>query len=304
MDVVVFGSINMDLVVRTLRLPSVGETIIGKEFEMLPGGKGANQAVAVARLGTSIAMIGRVGDDVFGSQLVNHLQAAGVMCDRISTAPGESSGVATIEVDAQGNNHIIVIPGANNLVDAEELAHLNACLAEAHIVLLQLEIPLSMVIAAATIAFEQGLTVILDPAPVHPELPDELLRHVSILTPNQVEASQLAGFPVETLADAHRAAELIQKKGPETVIVTLGDQGSLCVTSQGVIHMPCMPVEVVDTVAAGDAFNGGLATALVEGKSLRNSLRWATAVAAVAVSRKGAQSAMPKRSELHAFFTL
>ncbi|MEM7771331.1 MAG: ribokinase [Cyanobacteria bacterium P01_A01_bin.37] len=304
MDVVVFGSINMDLVVRTLRLPSVGETIIGKEFEMLPGGKGANQAVAVARLGTSVAMIGRVGDDVFGSQLVNHLQAAGVMCDRISTAPGESSGVATIEVDAQGNNHIIVIPGANNLVDAEELAHLNACLAEAHIVLLQLEIPLSMVIAAATIAFEQGLTVILDPAPVHPELPDELLRHVSILTPNQVEASQLAGFPVETLADAHRAAELIQKKGPETVIVTLGDQGSLCVTSQGVIHMPCMPVEVVDTVAAGDAFNGGLATALVEGKSLRNSLRWATAVAAVAVSRKGAQSAMPKRSELHALFTL
>lgn len=304
MDVVVFGSINMDLVVRTLRLPSIGETIIGKEFEMLPGGKGANQAVAVARLGTSVAMIGRVGDDVFGSQLVNHLQDADVMCDRISTAPGESSGIATIEVDAQGNNHIIVIPGANNLVDAKELAHLKACLAEAHIVLLQLEIPLSMVIAAATIAFGQGLTVILDPAPVHPELPDELLRHVSILTPNQVEASQLAGFPVKTLADAHRAAELIQKKGPETVIVTLGDQGSLCVTLQDVIHMPCMPVEVVDTVAAGDAFNGGLATALVEGKSLRNSLRWATAVAAVAVSRKGAQSAMPKRSELHAFFTL
>ncbi len=304
MDVLVFGSINMDLVARTPRLPLVGETIIGQKFETIPGGKGANQAVAVARLGLPVAMIGRVGDDAFGQQLIQTLSNEGVRCDRISTSIGQSSGVAVIEVDDRGDNRIIVIPGANYCVDETDIAQLNSTISAAKMVLLQLEIPMTAVVAAAKIASKAGVSVILDPAPAQQTLPDELLEHTSILTPNQLEASQLVGFSVETLTDAEKAARTLLQKGVKLVVVKLGAQGSLCVTADDVIYTPCFPVNVVDTVAAGDAFNGGLAVALTEGRSLRNSLRWATAVAALAVSRQGAQSAMPTQTDLYAFFTV
>jgi ribokinase len=305
MDVVVFGSINMDLVTRVSRLPATGETIIGQAFDTLPGGKGANQAVAIARLGTSVEMVGCVGDDVFGPQLVQNLQAAGVTCDRISTAHSTSSGIATIDVDANGQNRIIVVPGANHAIGDNDLANLRASLSDARILMLQFEIPMAKVKAAAQLAADLGVKVILDPAPAPPTIPGNLLRNVTILTPNQLEAAQWVGFPVHTLDDAERAACVLRDQGADTVIVTMGDQGSLCVSASGeVIHTPCFDTRVIDTVAAGDAFNGGLAAALANGQSLRDSLRWATATAAVAVSRKGAQSAMPTRAELHALFTL
>ena len=304
MDVVIFGSINMDLIARVSKLPAVGETIIGQNFETLPGGKGANQAVAVARLGMSVAMIGRVGNDAFGQQLIQGMRAIGVTCDHTVISSGESSGVAVVEVDDHGENRIIVIPGANNCVNADDLANLGTYIAQANVLMLQLEIPIPFVVAAAQMAFRAGVTVILDPAPANPNLPDELFEWVSVLTPNQLEASQLTGFSVETRSDAQKAAEILQKKGVDTVIVKLGHDGSLCVTHDDVIHTPSFLVNVVDTVAAGDAFNGGLAVALAEGRSIRDSLNWATAVAALAVSRQGAQSAMPTRADLHTFFTV
>lgn len=303
MDVIVFGSINMDLVARTPRLPATGETIIGKQFETLLGGKGANQAVAVAQLGSSVRMIGKVGGDAFGPSLIQGLQNAGVTCDRLTIVPNESSGVAVIEVDDQGENRIIVIPGANNQVGAEDVQQLRECVGGAKVVLLQLEVPLESVVAAAETAATAGATVILDPAPAPSTLPDALFHTTHILTPNQSEAEQLVGFSVNTLEDAERAGRSLLNRGVETVIVKLGAQGSLCVTAQEVIHTPGFTVDVVDTVAAGDAFNGGFAVALAEGRSLRNSLTWATAVAALAVSRSGAQSAMPTRADLHTFFT-
>ncbi len=304
MDVIVFGSINMDLVARTSRLPSTGETIIGRQFETLPGGKGGNQAVAVARLGTPVTLIGKVGADAFGQSLIRDLQDAGVTGDRIVTVPGESSGVAVIEVDDHGENRIIVIPGANSCMNSEDVRCLGACVDRATLLLLQLETPLSSVVAAAETAAAAGVTVILDPAPAQAALPDALFKAVHTITPNQSEAAWLVGFPVETLASAEQAGNILLGKGVERSIVTMGVQGSLCVTAGEVIHTPCFSVDVIDTVAAGDAFNGGLAVALAEGRSLRDSLRWATAVAALAVSRQGAQSAMPTRADLHTFFTL
>lgn len=302
MAVLVFGSINMDLVARTPRLPQAGETLMGHSFSTSPGGKGANQAVAVARLGTPVTMIGRVGDDPLGKDLISSLSQVGVDCDRISTVPETSSGVAVIEVDDQGENHIIVVPGANAWVNPDDVKSLKQCCASSRILLLQLEVPLPGVVAAAQAASEQGLMVVLDPAPAHTDLPNELLKAVSILTPNQVEASQLVGFSVETLDDARRAADILYERGPNVVVVKLGQRGSVCVTSDEVIHTPSFPVDVVDTVAAGDAFNGGMAVALAEGRTLRDSLSWGTAVAALAITRPGAQSAMPTRDELHVFF--
>jgi len=305
MDIVVFGSINMDLVTRVDRLPVVGETIIGQSFETVPGGKGANQAVAAAQLGASVSMIGRVGDDVFGSHLIQSLRNSAVDCDRIMTTIGTSSGIAAIEVDIEGNNRIIVVPGANELVGADNLGHLNDCLSGAKILMLQLEIPIPTVIAAAELAAKHGVTVMLDPAPASADIPEGLLKHITILTPNQLEAAQWVGFPINNLDDAKRAADRLRSHGPDIVVITMGEQGSLCVAGPDeMIHTPCYPTEVVDTVAAGDAFNGGLAAALANQQSLRNSLKWATATATVAVSRKGAQSAMPTQTELHALFTL
>jgi len=303
-EIVVFGSINMDLVARTPRLPIAGETIMGTQFETVPGGKGANQAVAAARLGRSVAMVGRVGDDAFGIELRHRLREEGIECDCLSLTPNQSTGVALIEVDEAGENRIIVIPGANNQVNKTDAKHLAHYFDTAKVLLLQLEVPVASTIAAAALASSAGLKVILDPAPALPNLPEELGKQVSVLTPNRLEASQLVGFSIESLADAERASQVLRNREIHTVVIKLGEEGSLCVTPDEVIHTPSFPVEVVDTVAAGDAFNGGLAVAFAEGRSLRDSLRWATAVAAFAVTHPGAQFAMPNQSDLHAFFTM
>lgn len=301
MNVIVFGSINMDLVARTPRLPAPGETLMGHEFTTVPGGKGANQAVAVARLNVATTMVGRVGADSFGQQLLQALRSSGVNCDRILVDHTTSSGVAMIAVDDASENTIIVIPGANGRVDRLDVERLQPAFSPDSILMLQLEIPLSEVVSAAKAAKQMGATVILDPAPAQTELPAELYACVDIITPNQVEASQLLGFPVETVAQAEQAAQVLRQRGVTTALIKLGKLGGVCATAEQTFHIPSFPVTAVDTVAAGDAFNGGLAAGLAEGLSLPQATTQAAAVAALAVSKPGAQSSLPTREELMTF---
>jgi ribokinase len=300
--VTVFGSINMDLVVSTPRLPLAGETLIGRHFTTIPGGKGANQAVAAARLGIPTTLVGRVGGDRFGQTLLDSLNASGVMSDRILIDAESTSGVALITVDDTAENHIIVIPGANGSIEAiADVKRLIDILPNTDVLLLQLEIPLAAVVAAAQAAKQAGVTVILDPAPAHPQLPIELYAAIDILTPNQVEANQLVGFTVNNLETATKAAQQFHQKGVKTVIIKLGKQGAFCSTTKETFVVPAFLVQAVDTVAAGDAFNGGLAAAIAEKQPFQQAVRFATAVAALSVTKAGAQSSMPQRAEVEAF---
>jgi ribokinase len=301
MTVIVFGSINMDLVVRTPRLPASAETITGHEFFTAPGGKGANQAVAVARLGVPTKMVGRVGGDAFGQELRQNLTRAGVDISPVFTDTAVSSGVAVIAVDDNAQNNIIIVPGANGRVGPDDIDRLEAHLIGAKVILLQLEIPLEAVVAVARLARQKGITVVLDPAPAL-ELPAELYTLVDIITPNEVEAGQLVGVAVKNQEDAVRAAKMLLSLGVKTVIVKMGVLGVVYVEAEGEpTFVPAFEVNAVDTVAAGDAFNGGLAAALVEGHALPLAMRWGVAAGALSATKMGAQPSMPTRSEFEAF---
>ena len=302
MSIVVFGSINMDLVVRTPRLPAMGETIVGHEFTTVPGGKGANQAVAAAKLGATTHMVGRVGNDGFGQTLLKTLKDYGVGCDRVITDQITPSGVALIEVDDLGHNHIIVVPGANGELGGEDVQRLSSLLSSAQVLLMQLEIPLATVVAAARLARERGVTVVLDPAPAQ-VLPSALYPLINILTPNQTEAEQLTGVHIEDVDDAMVAAKILKTKGVETVLVTLGAMGVVVVSDRVTRHFPAFTVEVVDTVAAGDAFNGGLATAISQNLGLEQAVTQGMATAALAVTKAGAQQAIPNAQTLALFLS-
>ena len=301
MTVVVFGSINMDLVARSPRLPAPGETLTGHSFETVPGGKGANQAVAVARLDVPTQMVGRVGNDTFGQDLLTALQQSGVGCDRVWVDPDTHSGIAAIAVDDASENTIIIVPGANGRVDAADVERLVSALSGARVLMLQLEVPLPMVVAAAKAAKAAGVIVVFDPAPAPTHLPAELYPLIDIITPNQIETSQLVGFPVKTLDDAARAAAVLQQRGVGTVITKLGQQGAVCLTADDTFEIPPFPVTAVDTVAAGDAFNGGLAAGLAAGLSLQQATVQASAVAALSVTKAGAQPSLPTRAALQDF---
>ncbi|MGC8711398.1 MAG: ribokinase [Leptodesmis sp.] len=301
MTVVVFGSINMDLVTRTSRLPQPSETIIGSEFFTTPGGKGANQAVALAKLKVLTQMVGRVGSDGFGHQLLESLQAAGVKIRGVHVDHSTHSGVAVITVADSGENQIIGVLGANGELDETDIKRLLELLPGADALLLQLEVPLVVVRRAAQAARQAGVRVLLDPAPVPGEAIADLYPFVDILLPNEVEAGHLAGFPVHSPETAAQAAALFQQQGAQTVIVKLGAQGALCVTPDDTFFVPAFSITVIDTVAAGDAFAGGLTAALVEGKSLREAVVWGTAAGALAATKVGAQSAMPDRDTLEVF---
>lgn len=301
---IVFGSINMDLVVRTPRLPVPGETLLGHEFLTASGGKGANQAVALARLGVPTKMVGRVGGDSFGSELVNSLQIAGVQTEDVLVDQEVTSGIAAIAVGDTGENQIVIVPGANGRVDATDVERLTSLLPGASVLLLQLEIPLSAVWAAAQTARCLGVTVILDPAPAQIDVPDELYRLVDIITPNEIEAGQLAGFTVNDPESAIEAAAILQTRGVGTAIIKLGDRGAVCATPKETFLVPAFPVTAVDTVAAGDAFNGGLAAALVAGLSWRQAVVWGAAAGALATTKPGAQSAMCDRQTLNNFLKM
>ncbi|PZO42031.1 MAG: ribokinase [Shackletoniella antarctica] len=299
----VFGSLNMDLVCRTPRLPQPGETILGTDFATGQGGKGANQAVAAARLGAATAMVGRVGKDDFGQQLIQGLQSAGVDAGGVVVDGNAPTGVAAIAVDDAGTNTIVVVPGANGQVNNEDVDRLTAQLQSGDILLLQFEVPLAAAIAAAKAARARGVTVIVDPAPARRDLPADFFTSVDVLTPNQVESSQLTGMPVTDIPTATKAARQLVKQGIGTVIVKLGEQGAVVATADDTFHQPALPVKAVDTVAAGDAFNGGLAVALAEGMALAEAAQFATAVAAASVMVPGAQASMPERSRVAALQT-
>ncbi|MEM0979145.1 MAG: ribokinase [Cyanobacteria bacterium P01_H01_bin.58] len=304
MTILVFGSLNMDLVVRSPRLPSAGETILGSHFATIPGGKGANQAVAVARQQVDTVMVGRVGADSFGHQLRHALAVDGVAVEAVKIDAEVPTGIAAIAVADNGENHIVVVPGANGQVDQTEVSRLQSLLPQAQLLLMQFELPLSVVTTAAVAAYQAGVTVIVDPAPAQVLALEHLYHHTHILTPNQVEASQLVDFPVNTVEQAIKAATILRQRGVAIAIVKLGEQGVVCATAEETFHTPALAVSVVDTVAAGDAFNGGLAVALQAGKPIKAAIAWATATAALSVTQPGAQPSMPTRSQVEAFLAV
>lgn len=299
--VIVFGSINMDLVTKTPRLPIAGETLQGYEFFTAAGGKGANQAVAAARLGASTHMVGRLGNDQFGRQLLCDLQAAGVHSDGVLVDEAASSGVAVIAVDDAGENNIIIVAGANGRVNQQDVERLSDLLPGAAALLLQFEIPLLVVLSAAQAARKAGVPVILDPAPAKANIPPELYPLVDIITPNEIEASQLVGFPVDGQEVAAKASVELRQRGVGIVIVKLGAQGVFCATGEETFSVPAFSVQAVDTVAAGDAFNGGLAAGLAEGHSLPEAVVWGAAAGAICATKAGAQPSLPDRETFDAF---
>lgn len=293
----------MDLVAISPRIPVVGETIIGTSYFTEPGGKGANQAYAAARLGGAVAMLGRIGDDEFGRQMRENLEQAGCDTKGLGVEPG-ASGVALIFVDEKGQNSIIVVPGANNALAPAHVTADGQDFASAKIVLLQLENPVSTVLAAALAARKAGACVILDPAPApSTPLPSELIRSVDIFTPNETEAAILAGMPPGNLEPAQAVAigRKLLGMGAATAIMKLGSQGCVIVGSGDPVLIAAPKVKAVDTTAAGDVFNAGLSVALSEGLDLPAACRFANHAAALSVTRLGAQAAVPDRAEVNEF---
>lgn len=296
--VCVVGSLNFDLVVRVPRLPTVGETVTGGVFATFPGGKGANQAVAAARLGAHVFMVGRVGEDDFGARARVALQQAGVDVTFVFTDPQAATGVALIGVDPQGQNLILVAPGANARVSPDDVERARAAIRESSVVLLQLEIPIEAVQRAAQIAHESGARVVLDPAPAAP-IPENLYPLLHVINPNEIEARALTGLPVSSAEEALQAARLLCQRGARAAVVKLGEHGAVYASGDAQGHVPAFPVTAQDTTAAGDAFAAALGVALAEGKPLAEAVRFANAFAALKVTRLGVQS-MPTRSELQA----
>jgi len=300
-DVVVLGSLNMDLVVRTQHIPRPGETVHGEGFVTIPGGKGANQAAAAARLGAAVAMVGRVGADSFGPVLLDNLRAQGVDVTHVRQDPDAPSGIALIAIAADGENTIIVAPGANGQLDLGDLAAAAALMAQARLLIMQFEIPLDTVRAALAMARAHRLPVILNPAPAHAVEP-EFFQGVHYLVVNETEAEQLSGIAVTGLAAAEAAGRALLERGVPVVIVTLGAQGALLVTADRATHVPARKVEVVDTTAAGDAFLGGLAAALLRGFDLVEAVRYATCAGTLATTVLGAQTSLPTAAQVQAFY--
>jgi ribokinase len=295
-EIVVFGSLNMDLVVRVPRVPDAGETLRAHAFMTNPGGKGANQAVACARQGARVAMVGRVGDDAFGQTLKAALAADGVAVDGVATAPA-ATGVALIMVDDNAQNRIALVPGANAFAGVEDAQRARAEIASARLLLLQLEVPMRAVLDAAAIAKANGCTVVLNPAPAQ-ELPDALWSSVSILVLNESEAGALSAVMVRDTASAARAAEVLQRRGPAQVILTMGGDGVVVCDATGCRHFRALTVKAVDTTAAGDTFIGALCAALARDESIDAGIALGIQAAAVCVTRAGAQASIPYRRDL------
>jgi ribokinase len=306
--ILVVGSLNMDQIVRVPRLPRLGETLLGAgSLRLVPGGKGANQAVAMARLGATIAMAGRVGNDPFGERLLSSLQGDSVDTDLIVVDSEEASGTALIFLVPDGDNAIVVASGANMRVgeDAAQFARINDSIAGAQALVLQLEIPISTVISLVAAGHRAGVPVVLNLAPAQP-LPKETLRQVSLLVVNESEASLLSGQRVDTLEDARIVATVLREEGIKQVVITLGEQGALLATGNGnggtrTIYQPSPSVQIIDTTAAGDCFVGALTVALTEGQAPEAALKFAVYASALKVTKFGAQSGLPTRAEVEAF---
>ena len=287
----------MDLVTFSGRLPVDGETVVGDRFVTYPGGKGANQAVAAARMGARSAMVGRVGDDMFGPQLIDLLQSAGVETGAVGISPGTNSGIAVISVGESGQNRIVQVLGANDTCGDGEYDAVAELLPQASVLMLQLEVSIGLSIRVAELAASQGVPVILDPGPVR-KVPSEFYRWISIITPNETEAESLVGHPIRDMHTANQAADELLAMGVRSAVIKLGAQGACWADGAGAGEVQPFAVHAVDTVAAGDAFNAALAVALAEGHSLESAVRWGCAAGALSVTRVGAQDSMPERDDV------
>ncbi len=300
--IVVVGSSNMDLVVKSKRIPAAGETILGGDFIMVPGGKGANQAVAAAKLGANVCFIAKLGDDVFGEQSLKNFKKAGVSTDYVQKTREAPSGVALIMVDDKGENSIVVAPGANLRLSPEDVRAAEKEIESAGAVVAQLEISLDTIQCAAESAKRSNVPFILDPAPAR-ELPAALLELVDVLKPNETEARILTGIEVTDEDSACAAAMNLLERGVKAVIVSLASKGFLLADNNQTTHVPAHKVQAIDSTAAGDAFTGSLAVGIAQGKSLLDAASFANYVAALAVTKMGAQSSMPTLQEVQSFMS-
>ncbi|HZV06484.1 MAG TPA: ribokinase [Gemmataceae bacterium] len=292
----VVGSSNMDLTFRTSRLPRPGETLAGKEFHIGFGGKGANQAVMAARLGASVTMVSRVGGDVFGEQVLRNFQQHGIDTTHVLRDADRPTGTAAIIVEDNGQNCILLVPGANAALSPEDVRQAATVLRECDVLLCQLEVPLETTLEAFRIVRAAGVSTVLNPAPAVP-LPDELLRLTDLCIPNETEVELLTGQRVTNLEEARAAAQILQQRGAGAVLVTLGERG-VVVADDDWEHIPATPVRAVDASGAGDAFIGSLAVFLLEGLPLQEAARSANRVAAISVTRPGTQASFPTRREI------
>ena len=296
MSILVFGSINMDLTAYVPKLPQPGETLQGSSYITVPGGKGNNQAVAAARLGADVKFVGRVGTDGFGKEVLQIVSQQNVDTSLVLKDPEHGTGIAVISVDENAENSIIIISGANFAIDDSDVERASQNMTDAKVLMLQLEVPLDACLKAAKAAKEKGVKVVFDPAPAIP-LPDEAFKLMDIITPNETETEILTGMRPTNQEDASKAAKIFLEKGVGTAIIKLGAKGVYYENKEESGFIPPYKVNPIDTVAAGDAFNAGVAVAVSEGKPLAEAVRWGAAAGAIATTRKGALPAMPYREE-------
>ena len=295
--ITVVGSINMDLVVRCQALPSEGETIIAQSSSEFCGGKGANQAVAASLAGGDVTMIGAVGDDAFATRLIDNLKRHQVHCDLIQQQTGVASGLAVIAVDSNGQNSIMVVPGANYELSPQVIRSSEAQIRKADCLMVQLETPIESVLEAVHLARRHDVRVILDPAPTPAERHPALLQ-VDLICPNETEAANLTQMPVTNVNEARAASKALQALGAKNVVITMGSQGAILRQADHTTHVPPISVKAIDTTAAGDAFAGALAVAWAQNDDLLDAVRIANAAGAIAASRAGAQSSLANREEI------
>jgi ribokinase len=298
--ILVIGSLNMDLVVIASRHPRIGETILGTSFNTFPGGKGANQAIAAARLGASVQMIGCVGEDAFGQALLDNLSKNRVDCTHLKTSNTSSSGTALITVDQTGRNSIIVVPGSNHDLLPSDLDSLENEISSAGMVILQMEIQLETVWKSIRMAKKHAVPVLLNPAPAN-SIPDEYLNGLDYLVPNESELNSLTGLPTNTLPEISKAINILISKGVKRVILTRGELGCYYMDRETAVQIPSLKVNPVDTTGAGDAFIGGFAYSLVLGETIQEALKTGVTAGAMAVTKAGAQTSFPTRQEFEDF---
>lgn len=296
--ITVIGASNVDLISYVPHLPKMGETLHGQRFQIGFGGKGANQAVMAARLGGDVAMVTKLGEDVFGQNTLQNFKDAGIDTRHVTSTDAASTGVAPIAVDADGNNSIIIVTGANDLITPEELAAARSTVMSSRVLVCQMEIPVEINLATLRMAKEAGVTTIVNPAPARTDLPDELFRLSDVFCPNESETEILTGLPVATAEQAEHAARALLERGATSVVLTLGGRGSLVVTAAEVVHVPAVEVKATDTTGAGDAFVGSMAFFLAADKPLVEAVRRANRIAAVSVQSPGTQTSFPRAADL------
>lgn len=296
--ILVIGSLNLDMVIRVEHTPCAGETILGDQVDMIPGGKGANQACAVGRLGGNVSMLGAIGDDKYADIQMESLKSSNVDVSHIIRRKESMTGLAVVSVDRNGDNSIIVAPGANATLTPGDIDKSRKLIEESDVVIFQLEIPLETVCYAAKLAKSLGKTVILDPAPVPEQFPDELYQYIDIIKPNETELSMLTGI-TDVKQHLDKAVKIIQDKGVKNVIVTLGDKGVCFNTeTEDFCRIDAISVKAVDTTAAGDSFTAALALMLAQKRTLKEAVKFANLVSSIVVTRKGAQSSIPSLEEI------